>query len=149
MFLTHSLQFFCCNLYSSFRNFAKELCYYLFYFFMYSFNEFTAKTKLLVSPCLWDRSWIKLKTIYCSSSAHFKNSTKFFRFFLLSLFNVSFVPSRYWVGLQLISQTAHLYSLTHFISVWRESYFLSKIFKGFCFSTFSNLKVKFLRVECR
>ena len=69
-----------------------------------------------MSPCLWDRSWIKLKIIYCSSSAHFKNSKKFLRiFFILPRFNVSLVPPLLWNGSQLILKTVHFYSPTHFI----------------------------------
>lgn len=84
LFRTPSLQFFDGNLYSSFRNSDKELCYFLFYFFIYNFNEFTAKSP---KQNFWYHISIKSKTIYCFSSAHFKNSFKFFFYYLHSMFH--------------------------------------------------------------
>ena len=91
-----------------------------------------------------------MKTINCFSSANFKNLIKFLSFFFFFCLDSMFVsPTRLWNDSQLTSQIAHVYSHTHFISVWWESYFLSKILARFCFSTFSNLKVMFFRVNCR
>ena len=82
---------------------------------------------LSVQRILWDSSWIKL-----------------------SRFNVSFFsPPALPNGVQLTSKIAHVYSSSHFISVWWESYFLSKILARFCFFIFSNLKAMLLRVKCR